>query len=199
MPIGRRGAVLFATLLVLTPAAARADWPYAFVQVTCAPELHYFAIRRFSVWNLPAHGPYLTRGLSAGPSAIAEVRRRHGVYDSASLVRRAARCVAPPLPARGGWDSGRPGFEVSITGRVASGGSDYSHMMDQVEVHGFGRLLAILQLSPFGLAHGDDSFELAADGVGLTLRRCAVVEGQEQLRRCFDSALPASGGSSGRR
>ena len=41
---------------------AHADEPWFFAQITCAPELGYFSIRKILIMNLPHGGPYLSNG-----------------------------------------------------------------------------------------------------------------------------------------
>src|ERR1700752_3341172 len=126
---------LFA-LCALQAAPARADEPWQFVQVTCVKELGYFAIRRFTVMNLPKMGPYLAEGLDPGPAA-AEAVRRHSIFDAGDIKDRPIECEIAPLPAILGWGGrARPGFKVRVIGHLDrdSNETSYCRIANHVEV-----------------------------------------------------------------
>ena len=57
-------AVGFVAVIDL-PAVAVGDELYGFVQIACVPEIGYFSIRKFQVYNLPNKAPFLTEGFVA--------------------------------------------------------------------------------------------------------------------------------------
>jgi hypothetical protein len=112
----------FLAVLSLTMALSvrplRADEAWSFVQITCAPELGYFSIRRFFVMDLPNMGPYLTEGLNPGRAAVAALQRKNGIFDSESLRDNPFDCSIPSVQAVQGWGDGHPGYEVRVVGHI---------------------------------------------------------------------------------
>jgi hypothetical protein len=114
------GCFLAALLLVFSSAfhPAHADEAWSFVQITCAPELGYFSIRRFFVMDLPHMGPYLTEGQDPGRAVVAALQRKNGIFDSKSLQDNPFDCSIPAVQAVQGWGDGHPGYEVRIVGHI---------------------------------------------------------------------------------
>jgi hypothetical protein len=118
----RRSSGYFWALMVLfsvgTVHSVHADEAWDFVQITCAPELGYFSIRRFFVMNLPSKGPYLTEGLDPGPAAVATLQRKNGIFDAKSLQDNPAECAIPAVSATQGWNDGRPSYSARVVGHL---------------------------------------------------------------------------------
>lgn len=184
-----------ATLLALGwPERADADWPYSFVQITCAPKLQYASVRRMWIYNLQNKGPYLTEGFTAGATATAHVEKKHGIFTSLSLKRRPQRCELPSLPAIPGWEEGRSRISLLARGDVdeRTDETSYRRIRNSVQVFAYGKLIADIGMNPYGISVGDESVEIFADGPGITIRKCSVVEPGSDLRRCSDQHLDAT-------
>jgi hypothetical protein len=114
------GCFLASLLLVFSSAfhSSHANEAWSFVQITCAPELGYFSIRRFFVMDLPNMGPYLTEGLNPGRAAVAALQRKNGIFDSESLRDSPFDCSIPAVQAVQGWGDGHSGYEVRVVGHI---------------------------------------------------------------------------------
>jgi hypothetical protein len=144
---------------------AHADEGWGFVQITCAPELGYFAIRRFFVMDLPHMGPYLTEGLNPGPDVVAALQRNNGIFDSERLQSHPFDCSIPSFRATQGWNNGRPGYQARVVGhldKVADVISPYAEVFLQ------GKHLGNIFLNGGGSI---DSIEVWYD-VALEVRTC---------------------------
>ena len=89
-------------------AQAHADEPWFFAQITCAPELGYFSIRKILIMNLPHGGPYLGNGFMEPPpqKVVRALEEKNRIYDSQGLSARPFTCTSPhfaavPAPAFG--------------------------------------------------------------------------------------------------
>jgi hypothetical protein len=92
-------AALSSAALFSAAATATADNLYGFVQITCAPEIGYFSIRKFQIYNLPHKGPFLTEGLSPGRSPIATLQQGAGKFVGNFSHLNADQRVAEARPA----------------------------------------------------------------------------------------------------
>ena len=127
--------------------------------------------------NLPSKGPYLTKGLSPGPKAIAALEQTYNIFDSEGLKAHPFNCIIPNIPPIAGWEpSGRPGFVVKVTGRLDENSlqSSYRMITDEVDILVDGRSIGVMGLNPYGITLGPDTIEIAPDGVGLVAGVCAV-------------------------
>jgi hypothetical protein len=113
---------LFAVLsltIALSVRPLRADEAWSFVQITCAPELGYFSIRRFFVMDLPHMGPYLTEGHDPGRAVVTALQRKYGIFDSGGLQANPFECSIPQFQAVQGWGGDdHPGFKVRVVGHL---------------------------------------------------------------------------------
>jgi hypothetical protein len=145
--------------------STRADENWGFVQITCAPEISYFAIRRFQIYNPPNMGPYLSEGLTAGEAQIEALQKKYGIYDSSSLSKHPYECVIPPIKPVPGW-SPHPtnGFTAKVVGNVETDDTktSYREIIDNVEVFLNGNSLNKLHLNPYGFTSGTSSIEISA-------------------------------------
>ena len=169
-------ASLFACILLALAAApppARADEPWQFVQVTCVKELGYFAVRRFTVMNLPKKGPYLTEGLDPGPAAV-EAVRRHNIFDAGDIKDRPIDCEIAPLPAIMGWGArDRPGFKVKVIGHLDrdSNETSYCRIANHVEVFVDNKRIGGIGLNPCA-GNLTESINVAHNGVENDVEIC---------------------------
>ncbi len=167
-------------LNIMGTSAAVADEPWAFVQITCAPQISYFAIQRFTVMNIPFNGPYLTHGLNACPDAIAQLEREHQIFDSRGLRDRPYTCVIPAIPSNYGGKptDARPGFTIRVVGHYDEKGNNeaiYHRMItDDVEIILNGKSIGDMRLNDYGQNFGPDTVSVAPDGVGLTTTICTI-------------------------
>jgi hypothetical protein len=185
----RIGALLIALLgtylsATVSVSPARADYPFSFVEITCAPEIHFAAVRRFWVYNLPQQGRYLDSGGDPRPDAQAAVESRHRIFTSRALAKHPQTCEIPALVA--GADTIRPAISLSITARVDanSAESSYARIRDEVNVRLFGTPLVTFGMNPHGISRGEDSVEISADGVGLMIRTCILSPDDETAVSC---------------
>lgn len=174
------GWKILASLLLLAIEAihpAHADEAWGFAQITCAPELGYFSIRRFFVIDPPHKGPYLTEGLEPSAAAVSTLQRKYGIFDSGSLQADPFECSIPSLPAAPGWNQGRSGYKVRVVGHLDKNSreSDYHRIADNAEVFLQGTRLGLVVLN---LAEGIDSFEVWYDAL-LEVRTCKVAPGTD--------------------
>ena len=172
-------AILSVAAAVFVTKAARADWPWGFVQVTCIPELSYFSIQRFTIYNIPKGGPYLTAGALPSNSINNRMHEHYGVYDNSQyLEKHPVTCTIPPVLHA--WDSPKNyfGFTVKIVGRynVSPEESDYSHMLDEVDILVDGKQVGTMGLNPYGLGLDQDLIQVNPNGIGTQLYKCSIVQ-----------------------
>jgi hypothetical protein len=158
-------------------AQAHADEPWFFAQITCAPELGYFSLRKILVMNLPHGGPYLSNGFMEPPpqSIVSILEEKNRIYDSLGLSTRPFTCTSPHLAALPGPEREREGFEVKVVGHYEKpddNESSYCRMVDNAEVIVNGKSAGRLVLNPCPNGPMLVSVEIAHDGVELAIRRC---------------------------
>ncbi len=194
-----------ALLLCLVGGAAQADEPWSFVQITCAPELSYVSVQRFTVMNPPSPGRYLS-GHVASPAAVRAIQVKYGMFDSESLKAHPFVCTIPPVPPIQGYDNARPGFAVRVEGRYEKppdSVSDYAQMLDEVDISLNGRPLGRMGLNPAGIEIGPDTVSVAPNGVGLTVIVCEISDQQPRAGNkhvtCASTDVPPAGAPGGRR
>jgi hypothetical protein len=128
MQIWTRRVLLVLIMLCALPANVRADTNWGFVQITCAPEISYFAVRRFQVYNLPNMGPYLSEGLSPGEAQIEALQKKYGIYSSYDLSKHPYECVIPPIKPVPGWSPHETiGFTIRVVGNIDADDSKTSY------------------------------------------------------------------------
>lgn len=152
-------------LLCVLSTGVRADELWGFVQITCAPEISYFSVRRFQIYNPPSMGPYLSEGLSAGEAQIEALQKKYGIYSSDSLSKHPFECVIPPIKPILGWDATlTPGYTARVVGHVDTDDSktSYRQMVNNAEVFLNGKPIGALHLNPYGLTHGTSSVEISS-------------------------------------
>ena len=172
----RRLAFILITLasVAFAPVSqAHADEPWLFAQITCVPELGYFAIRKFGIMNLPQEGPYLSGGFTAPPSVVGTLQSKYGIFDDEGLSKHPFICTVPHLDAVPGE---RQAFEVRVVGhfdkKTNNEADDYCEMVDSAEVIVNGKSVGSLVLNPCENGPSLVSVEVAHDGVALAVRRC---------------------------
>lgn len=161
---------------------AHADELYKFAQITCANDLHYFAIRIVPIYNLPPHGRYLDKGLSASVASIRRQEVREHLYDADSLMRRTLRCRIPAAMLERGWDNARPAINVDVIGRsVGKVDKQWRILVDDnfVRIVVNGQPIGILELGNGSSGSNVSSIEIEFDGVELVQRICRVDRGGE--------------------
>jgi hypothetical protein len=168
----RRFSLLLVVLLLYAgyPSihTAHADDLYYFAQVTCAPELGYFSIRRFLILDLPSKGPYLTEGLEPGPAAVAALQRKYGIFDSKGLQDDPFECSLPPVQAAPGWEpKSRPAYKIRVVGHFdQSSGTTIAY----VQVFLDGKSIGYILLNG---GERTDSIEVWYDAL-LEVRTCEI-------------------------
>ena len=185
--------------------SVRADELWGFVQITCAPEISYFAVKRFQIYNPPHKGPYLSEGLSAGQAQIEALQKKYGIYTSDSLSKHPFECVIPPIKPVPGWDASLTrGYTAKVAGHVNSDDSktSYRQIIDNVEVFLDGKSVGTLGLNPYGFTVGTSSVEISSgQQPDLIQIVCALPEddtagdrlGDGQVSRCKETWVhPAS-------
>jgi hypothetical protein len=158
-------------------AQAHADEPWFFAQITCAPELGYFSIRKILIMNLPHGGPYLRDGFMEPPplDVVSALEEKNRIYDSEGLSARPFTCRSPHLADVPGSEREREGFEVRVVGhneKPDDNESRYCRMVYNAEVIVNGKSAGLLVLNPCGNGPMLVSVEIAHDGVQLAIRRC---------------------------
>jgi hypothetical protein len=156
---------------------AHADEPWFFAQITCAPELGYFSIRKILIMNLPHGGPYLRSDPMErpAPGVVSALEEKNRIYDSPDLSARPFTCTAPHLAAVPGSEREREGFDVKVVGHYEKpddNEASYCRMVDNAEVIVNGKSLGLLVLNPCDNGPMLVSVEIAHDGVELAVRRC---------------------------
>jgi hypothetical protein len=162
--------ILAIGVALLTGGPALSDEPWGFVQITCAPELRYFAIRRFVMMNPPFKGQYLTEGLDPGPAVVSALETKYGIFDSKRLKEQPFECAIPRFEP-----NARPGFKVRIIGHLDenSAQTSYCRIVDDVEIFLDGRRIALMGLNPCGFASGPDLLEING-GIQLLITICSL-------------------------
>jgi hypothetical protein len=169
-------AVGSASLLALGASTTRADTVSGLVQITCIPELHYFAIRRFSIENVtPTDG--VGRGAADPRTAVTE--QRYHVFDSLVLKRHPQECEMPA--ERSSDHHFYPEIHVRVTGQFDehSEALSYRFIRDEAEVAYQGKIIATLGLNPYNLESGTESVEVAGNGLTVTIRTCGLTTSEE--------------------
>jgi hypothetical protein len=179
--------LLAAAILLLPVAPARADWPFPFVQITCAPELHYVAVRRMIVENAAGYGdldhPY---GWAANQK---QSEARNGIFTSRSLADHPVTCDMPAKTTA--IDEDREPISVTIGAKIDPPPKDERReAADEVTVDSGRHRLAEIWMDLRGHKAGVDSLELYANGVGTTLRTCAFDPGSDDKLACTSKNLP---------
>ena len=169
------GLLIVATM----PAPAKADELYKFAQISCVPRLHYFSIRRISIYNLPFGGPYRDKGLEASERSVSALERDNSFWDVERLTKRPNVCE---IPARNGidLDEGRTKTLISVVGRYKyvfddkTGKDLVNNNTADVIVNGHN----VATLS-FGLKSQSDvvSVEVEADGIQTNVILCRAPSG----------------------
>jgi len=171
-------ALILIAVLGMVPSCivqAHADEPWWFAQLTCAPELGYFSIRKILIMNLPRGGPYLSNGWPPPQGVVRTLEEKNRIYDSQGLSARPFTCTAPHLAAVPGSEREREGFEVKVVGHNAKpddNESSYCRMVDNAEVFVNGKSLGLFVLNACEKGPMLVSVEIAHNGVELALRRC---------------------------
>ena len=169
------GIIAALSCAVETCAPARADFPWMFAQVTCAPTLGYFSIRRIMVLDLPNKGPYLTEGLEPGPEISEVLAREKGIFDSDLLEREPIACSVPAFKSPNGWGAERrTGFDVKVIGHLDrnSEKSSYCEIADNAEIFLNGKSIGFIVLNPCKTGELTISIEIAQDGDRPIARKC---------------------------
>jgi hypothetical protein len=174
-------ALILSTLVFVQPDEAHSDELFGFVQITCAPEISYFSIRRFQISDLPHKGPFLSEGLRAGRPQIDALQRKYGIYSSKSLSDTPVDCVIPPIDSVPGWSPKlTSGYSARVVGRVETNSdkSSYRDMVDEAEVFLNGKSIGKLWLNPYGFTSGTNSIEISSGQPDLTETRCDSPESE---------------------
>jgi hypothetical protein len=169
------GLVVSLSVAVAACTPARADYPWMFAQLTCAPTLGYFSIRRITIMNLPNKGPYLTEGLQPGPGIAEALRRENRIFDSDGLEREPFTCSIAKFKSPTGWGAEeRPGFDVKVVGHLDrhSEETTYCRIVDNAEVFLNGKSIGLIVLNPCKNGETAISIEVAHDGVQLVAKKC---------------------------
>jgi hypothetical protein len=173
-------AVVFGLSVWLCAAAgARTAWADSFstfVQITCVPEIGYFSIRRFGLWDVPYEA--LDR---EGKSLRAAMNPR-GVYTSINLKDAPVECALAVGPQSGKAQQSRirvVGFFDDRNGQATS----YRQIVDYVDVSVDGKSIGGLSLNPHGLRTGYDQLEVWFSGSAVSVRTCSYYEHDEDPQR----------------
>jgi hypothetical protein len=154
----------------LSPRSASADAYYGFVQITCAPGINYFSIRRFQLLNLP-HDILDRDRKSARPALTTP----HGIYNTIQLKNAPAECDL--FAAASAPDQPKRRIRLRVAGFYDDrGGTATSErqIVDNVDVLADGKSLGRLLLNPYGFLAGDtDMIEVFVDGLGAFARKCS--------------------------
>lgn len=197
MKLSRRNLCLLLTVAALSlsrPDESAADTLWGFVQITCAPEIGYFSVRRFQVPDLPEKGPYLTEGLTPGPEAVAALQHKYGIYDSKVLKEHPFKCSIPAQKLEPGWNiSATTGFSVQVDGHLDENSEEttYARIRDDAEVFLNNKSVALLPLNPWGFTKEVSTLEISQVGLELRVYKCSVepdnIEGNKLV--CGESYL----------
>jgi hypothetical protein len=187
--------LLVGTMLSAPVGLAQADELFGFVQITCAPEIGYFAIRRFEISDLPHGGPFLTDGRHAGNAALQALQKKHGIYTSGGLMEHPFECAIPAVkPASGSGSSTLSGFVARVVGHLDQNSqeSTYKKIVDDAEVLLDGRSIATLGLNPYGFTVGTSSIEIAQGQPDLVKIECSLPNEilSETKLTCSETFIP---------
>ena len=185
-------------ILCTLSAGAHSDELFGFVQITCAPEISYFAVKRFQISNLPHMGPFLSEGLRAGQPKIHILQQKYGIYTSASLSEHAFECVIPPVKPVPGWSPRlTSGYTARVVGHVDTNSekTTYRQIVDEAEIFLNDKSIAKLWLNPYGFTSGTNSIEISSGQPNLTEVECTLPEFEsgDKTQSCKESSIhPAS-------
>jgi hypothetical protein len=160
-----------------------------------APEISYFAVRRFQISDLPYKGPFLNEGLRAGKPQIEALQQKYGIYTSSSLSQHPFECVIPSIKPVPGW-SPRPtsGYTAKVVGHVDTDSekTSYRQIIDEAEIFLSGKSIAKLWLNPYGFTTGTSSIEISAGQPDLRKVECALPESEtsDGTQRCKETWIP---------
>ena len=171
-------AVAICAAMATTPA--HADELYRFLQLTCAPRVHYFSARIIPIYNLPSNGPYRDKGLDASLKSRHALERESNLFDVINLTRHPSRCNLPYLePKEGRGNQEEPATSINIVGHYKyhynkkTGQDDVRDYSVSVIVDGHER--ALLDLDENAESSSDiASVEVEDDGQAVLLRTCRV-------------------------
>ncbi|SRR5579871_3736906 len=169
------GSAVSLSVAIAVCVPARADYPWMFAQITCAPTLGYFSIRRITIMNLPNKGPYLTEGLELGPGIAEALRRESRIFDSDGLEHEPFTCSIAKFKSPTGWGAEeRPGFDVKVIGHLEhnSEDADYCRIVNNAEVFLNGKSIGLIPLYPCNRSETTVSIEVAHNGVELMAKKC---------------------------
>jgi hypothetical protein len=170
--LGRRAATVCA-LCILACAAnfspAQADSFDTFVQVTCAPELGYFGIRRFGMSNMPYD---VGRRVGASPNVMTNP---YGIYTDIELKRSPLECEL-----RSRTDNNEPKtVRLKVEGYFSdlnSQATSWAQIVDHVYISAEGKRIGQLFLNPHGFDAGIDLLEIWSEGAVLMMRTCTYYD-----------------------
>jgi len=172
------GVVLGFLAIATAPSPAKADELYKFAQISCVPRLHYFSIRRISIYNLPFSGPYRDKGLEASERSALALERDNSFWDVEHLTKRPNVCEIPLMsndPVLG-----HSAIRISVIGRYKyvfddkTGREIINNNTADVMVNGH----KIAALS-FGIKSQSDvvSVEVERDGIQMNAIVCRAPSG----------------------
>lgn len=191
--IAKTGACLLALTTIVSSNPARANEFHEFLQISCVPELGYFAIRKIGVWDPPEYGPYLTEGLDPGTQVLADLANKYHLYSAEQLAKRPQACQIPALAERQGWHEPFPATEVRVVGRYNRAHNDKAglerQMMDYAEVFVRGVNVGKLDLSLYAWAGDFESIEVSAYEGELAVRVCKY-DHETHNPKCGDNWPP---------
>jgi hypothetical protein len=169
--IFRVAACVVALLLAAaaSPRAAMADSIISFVQITCAPELNYFSIRRFHV---PSPGFDFVDRLSKSQRTTLNPL---GIYTRSALEKAPFECDLIVATATGGKEPLRI-RAVGFFKDLNVGTYSDRFISDYVEVSADGKKLGALGLNYHGFTAGYDLLEMFVDGTAVDVRKCSYDE-----------------------
>ena len=157
------GNLIAIALIFCTAFSGRssADEVYGFVQITCAPELGYFSIHRFQIYNLAHGGPYLTDGSRPTAQTAQDTQRKYGIFRSRDLKEIPFECTIPRFKLID--EPGEmAGFSVKVIGHLDENSDEtsYSRISDDAEVFLNGKSIALMGLNPHGFVVGTSSLAM---------------------------------------
>jgi hypothetical protein len=170
-------AVLWAGAIAHSRAAL-ADQFYSVVHITCAPEIGYFAARRFMLVNPPAESDQQIKSL------LTKIAAAHGIYTAVALKDAPLECdLVLGAKAANQPDQKQPlrlrvqGIFNNQNGQATS----YRQITEQVEVSAEGKVLGRLLLNPYGFEVGPtDLMEVFYNGANVWVRTCSYGEHVER-------------------
>jgi hypothetical protein len=165
----RVAAFMFTLLFAAaaSPRAAMADSIATFVQITCAPELNYFSIRRFKV---PSPGfSFMERLRQSQRTTL----NPHGIYTRSALEETPVECHL----VAGTPDGRQQPLQIRTVGFFKNSNVDTDSdrfINDYVDVLANGKKLGELSLNPLDFTEGYDLLEMFVDGTAVNVRKCAA-------------------------